>query len=38
MNIEILFEDGEALVINKPAGLPVDRPKRGGPALWDHIE
>jgi len=38
MNIEILFEDGEALVIYKPAGLPVDRPKRGGPALWDHIE
>ena len=38
MNIEILFEDAEALVINKPAGLPVDRPKRGGPALWDHIE
>ncbi len=36
--IEILYEDGEALVINKPAGLPVDRPKRGGPALWDHIE
>ena len=38
MNIEILFEDAEALVINKPAGLPVDRPKRGGAALWDHIE
>ncbi|WP_108789887.1 pseudouridine synthase [Erythrobacter sp. Alg231-14] len=38
MNIPILFEDGEALVINKPAGLPVDRPKRGGPALFDHIE
>ena len=38
MNIPILFEDGEALVIDKPAGLPVDRPKRGGPALFDHIE
>lgn len=38
MNIDILFEDAEALVIDKPAGLPVDRPKRGGPALWDHIE
>jgi tRNA pseudouridine32 synthase/23S rRNA pseudouridine746 synthase len=36
--IPILFEDSEALVIDKPAGLPVDRPKRGGPALWDHIE
>jgi len=38
MQIPILFEDGEALVIDKPAGLPVDRPKRGGPALFDHIE
>ncbi|QFT76580.1 RluA family pseudouridine synthase [Erythrobacter sp. THAF29] len=38
MNIPIIFEDGEALVIDKPAGLPVDRPKRGGPALFDHIE
>ncbi len=38
MRIPILFEDGEALVIDKPAGLPVDRPKRGGPALFDHIE
>ena len=26
----ILFLDGEALVLNKPAGLPVDTPKRGG--------
>ncbi|MFU7526900.1 RluA family pseudouridine synthase [Qipengyuania sp. ASV99] len=38
MDIPILFEDAEALVIDKPAGLPVDRPKRGGPALFDHIE
>ena len=38
MTIPILYEDGEALVIDKPAGLPVDRPKRGGPALFDHIE
>src|SRR5687767_13643804 len=35
--IEILFEDGEALVIDKPAGLPVDRPRVGGPALADHL-
>ncbi len=34
----ILFEDGEALVINKPAGLPVDRPKRGGACLEDHLD
>ncbi len=26
----ILFTDAEALVIDKPAGLPVDAPKRGG--------
>ncbi|MBC2776861.1 RluA family pseudouridine synthase [Parasphingopyxis marina] len=26
----ILFIDGEAIVIDKPAGLPVTRPKRGG--------
>ena len=26
----ILFVDGEALVIDKPAGLPVDEPRRGG--------
>lgn len=38
MNIPILFEDGEALVINKPAGLSIDRPRKGGPALEDHFE
>ena len=36
--IPIIFEDGEALVIDKPARLPVDRPKRGGPCLEDHFE
>jgi tRNA pseudouridine32 synthase/23S rRNA pseudouridine746 synthase len=35
---EILFEDGEALVINKPAGLPIDRPRKGGECLEDHLE
>lgn len=35
---DILFEDGEALVINKPAGLPIDRPRRGGECLEDHLE
>jgi len=38
MNLSILYEDGEALVIDKPAGLPVDRPKRGGPCLEDHLD
>ncbi len=36
--LPILFEDGEALVIDKPAGLPVDRPRRGGPCLFDHLD
>ncbi len=35
---EIIFEDGEALVIDKPAGLSVDRPRRGGACLEDHFE
>lgn len=35
---KILFEDGEALVIDKPAGLPVDEPRRGGPCLDDHLD
>ena len=34
----ILYEDGEALVINKPAGMPVDRPRRGGPCIEDHLD
>jgi tRNA pseudouridine32 synthase/23S rRNA pseudouridine746 synthase len=32
-DLDILFEDGEALVIDKPAGLPVDTPRKGGPSL-----
>lgn len=35
--IEILYEDGEALVIDKPAGLPLDRPRAGGPSLDDEL-
>ena len=38
MTPEILYEDGEALVINKPAGLPIDRPRKGGECLEDHLE
>lgn len=37
MNIPILFEDGEALVIDKPAGLPIEPPRRGGASLADHL-
>ncbi len=36
--IEVLFEDGEALVINKPAGLSIEQPRRGGPSLEDHLD
>jgi tRNA pseudouridine32 synthase/23S rRNA pseudouridine746 synthase len=34
----ILFEDGEALVIDKPGGLPLDRPRVGGQSLDDYLE
>jgi len=37
-NISILFEDGEALVIDKPAGLPLDRPRAGGRSLDDRLD
>ncbi|MEY4159859.1 MAG: hypothetical protein RLZZ136_480 [Pseudomonadota bacterium] len=37
-NIPILFEDGEALVINKPAGLPLDQPRAGGVSLDDSLD
>jgi tRNA pseudouridine32 synthase/23S rRNA pseudouridine746 synthase len=38
MDLPILFEDAEALVIDKPAGLPLDRPRAGGPSLDDQLE
>ena len=38
MHLPILFEDAEALVIDKPAGLPLDRPRAGGECLEDHID
>ena len=34
----ILFIDGEALVIDKPAGLPVDPPRDGALSLDNHME
>lgn len=36
--LPILYEDAEALVIDKPAGLPVDRPKDGTTALADLVD
>ena len=34
----ILFIDGEALVIDKPAGLPVDPPRRGGDSVVGRLD
>ena len=34
----ILFVDGEAIVIDKPAGLPVDAPRAGGTSIESRIE
>ena len=34
--IPILFEDGEALIIDKPGGLPIERPRAGGACLEDR--
>jgi len=34
----ILFIDGEALVLDKPAGLPVDAPRRGGESIAARID
>jgi tRNA pseudouridine32 synthase/23S rRNA pseudouridine746 synthase len=36
--IPILYEDGEALVIDKPGGLPMDQPRKGGESLDDHLD
>lgn len=38
MELEILFEDGEAIVIDKPGGLPLGRPRAGGPSLEDRLD
>jgi len=36
--VNTLFIDAEALVIDKPAGVPVDRPKDGTRALADMVD
>src|SRR5215210_596419 len=33
----ILFIDAEALVLDKPAGLPVDTPRRGGDSIASRL-
>src|SRR3546814_16336054 len=34
----VLFLDGEALVIDKPDGLPVDPPRDGSLSLENHLD
>jgi tRNA pseudouridine32 synthase/23S rRNA pseudouridine746 synthase len=34
----ILFIDAEALVLDKPAGLPVDAPRRGGDSIASSLD
>ncbi len=34
----VLYEDAEALVIDKPGGLPLDRPRAGGLSLEDRLD
>ena len=34
----ILFIDAEAIVIDKPAGLPVDEPRRGGDSIASRLD
>jgi len=34
----ILFIDAEAIVLDKPAGLPVDAPRRGGDSITNRID
>ena len=34
----ILFIDAEAIVLDKPAGLPVDAPRRGGDSIAARID
>lgn len=40
MNLEdrILFVDGEAIVIDKPEGLPVDAPRSGGDSIEARLD
>lgn len=34
----IIFIDGEAIVLDKPAGLPVDPPRRGGDSIMSRAD
>jgi tRNA pseudouridine32 synthase/23S rRNA pseudouridine746 synthase len=34
----VIFIDGEAIILDKPQGLPVDRPRDGSLSLENHVE
>jgi tRNA pseudouridine32 synthase/23S rRNA pseudouridine746 synthase len=34
----ILFLEGEAIIVDKPAGLPVDRPRDGSLSVENHLD
>lgn len=34
----VLFIDAEALILDKPAGLPVDRPRDGALSVMNHLD
>lgn len=34
---QVLFIDGEALILDKPAGLPVDAPRDGSMSIENHL-
>ncbi|HSG55539.1 MAG TPA: RNA pseudouridine synthase, partial [Paracoccaceae bacterium] len=34
----ILYEDAEALVIDKPGGLPIDTPRKRGPSIEARLD
>jgi tRNA pseudouridine32 synthase/23S rRNA pseudouridine746 synthase len=38
LNDRILFIDAQAIVIDKPAGIPVDSPRRGGESIASRLD
>src|SRR5947209_4246167 len=38
LSVRILFIDAEGIVIDKPAGLPVDTPRRGGESIASRLD
>jgi tRNA pseudouridine32 synthase/23S rRNA pseudouridine746 synthase len=38
LNEHVLFIDGEAIIVDKPAGLPVDAPRDGSISVENHLQ